>query len=163
MRISAATSLLMAGFFLSGHAVAQDVSADPLYETLRLSEGFLPDPSVVSLTAGGGDDASHLGGGCTGDINNAQPDVDLVYESSGSKRLGIYVKGGIDTTLVINAPDGRWYCNDDFGSSSGTNPGVVFNKPQNGYYNIWVGTYGGGVGSGQVDLLVSEYPPEKVW
>jgi len=34
-------------------ALAQDPNLDPTYRTVRLTEGFTPDPSIVPVTAGG--------------------------------------------------------------------------------------------------------------
>ena len=90
---------------------AQDYSADPTYGTVNLSSGFPEDPYGVSLSSGGSRDASNLGGNCTGYIANA-PDVRLNYDA-GNLPLYIYAGSSADTTLVINAPDGSWYCDDD--------------------------------------------------
>ncbi|MCB2065049.1 MAG: hypothetical protein KDE15_00245 [Erythrobacter sp.] len=117
---------------------AQDFNASPNYETVQLRGGFPDDPYIVYLSSGGGVDASNLGGGCRGYIANA-PDVRLNFEP-GSLPLIISAASGADTTLVINAPDGRWYCDDD--SGEGLNPSVLFSNPQYGRYEIWVGTYG---------------------
>jgi hypothetical protein len=43
-----------------------------------------------------------------------------------------------DTVLLVNTPDGEWHCNDDY---SGLNPALTFEAPQEGQYDIWVGTY----------------------
>lgn len=118
---------------------AQDVEADPNYGTIELSAGFTPDPYGVDLESGGDIDASGLGQPCTGYISDA-PDVRLVY-SIGNYPLMISVQSGADTTLVVNAPDGQWYCDDD-GGNIGANPSVRFNNPMSGRYEIWVGTYG---------------------
>lgn len=123
---------------LSSPAMAQDFNAAPTYETVHLQGGFPDDPYVVYLSSGGGSDASYLGGDCRGYIANA-PDVRLNFEP-GSLPLIISAASGADTTLVINAPDGRWYCDDD--SGEGLNPSLVFSNPQYGRYEIWVGTYG---------------------
>jgi hypothetical protein len=48
------------------------------------------------------------------------------------------VRADSDTTLVINGPDGRWYCNDD---ANGVNPAFRFASPRSGQYDVWVGTY----------------------
>ncbi len=124
---------------LSAPAVAQDINADPIYETVDLAGGFPDDPYVVYLSSGGTNDASRLGSGCRGYIANA-PDVRLYFDP-GSLPLIISVASRADTTLVINAPDGRWYCDDDGGE--GLNPSVAFQNPMYGRYEIWVGTYGG--------------------
>ena len=119
-------------------AAAQDYSQEPSYGSVTLYSGFTPDPYRVNLQSGGSIDAGNLGSPCTGFIANA-PDFRLNYES-GSLPLYITVASGADTTLVINAPDGSWYCNDD---TNGVDPLVTFTQPQSGQYDIWVGTYGG--------------------
>jgi hypothetical protein len=125
---------------LAAPAAAQDTGANPSYGQVNLDAGFTPDPHRVSLSAGGSVDASNIGSPCTGMVANA-PDVRLVY-SSGSLPLIISVNSDYDTTLVVNAPDGLWYCDDD--SGEGVNPSVRFNKPMSGRYEIWVGTYSAG-------------------
>lgn len=120
-------------------AAAQDMGANPSYGTVELNAGFTPDPYQVNVSAGGNTDASNIGSPCTGMIANA-PDIRLVY-SSGSLPLIISANSDFDTTLVVHAPDGLWYCDDDTGE--GVNPSVRFNKPMRGRYEIWVGTYSG--------------------
>ncbi|MGE0596109.1 MAG: peptidase S1 [Hyphomonadaceae bacterium] len=123
-----------------GSAAAQNVNANPNYGTVNLSGGFSPDPYAVNLQSGGSINAqSAISGSCRGFISGA-PDVRLNF-SPGSLPLIISVASGSDTTLVVNAPDGRWYCDDDSGVN-GLNPMVRFNAPMSGRYEIWVGTYG---------------------
>ena len=121
-------------------AAAQDVSADPNYGTVNLRTGFTPDPHVVAVRSGGEINAQTINGSCQGFISNA-PDVRLVFEAGSSLPLILSVAAAADTTLVVNAPDGRWYCDDD-GGEGGLNPMVRFNAPASGRYEIWVGTYG---------------------
>ncbi|MDQ8028600.1 MAG: peptidase [Brevundimonas sp.] len=130
-------------------AQAQDTSAQATYGSVRISSGFAPDPHVVSLTAGGSIDASNLGSPCRGSIARA-PDYEVTY-TAGSLPLYITSTSSSDTTLVVNAPDGRWYCDDD---TNGNNPLVTFNNPRSGTYDIWVGTYGGGTSA--ASLAISE-------
>jgi hypothetical protein len=120
-------------------ASAQNMNATPNYGTLNLRSGFTPDPAVVRVQSGGSLDARTIDSTCAGFIT-AAPDVRLVY-SAGSLPLIISVASGADTTLVVNGPDGRWYCDDD-GGVNGMNPQVRFNRPASGRYEIWVGTYG---------------------
>jgi hypothetical protein len=134
--LAAATALVAA----STAAHAQDTSATATYGEISLSAGFTPDPHTVNLTAGGTIDAANIGASCTGSISRA-PDFEVTY-SAGSLPLYVFVNASSDTTLVVNGPDNRWYCDDD--SNGGTNPQVTFNNPQSGTYDIWVGTYGGG-------------------
>jgi hypothetical protein len=134
-RLLLAASLL-AG--VAGPAVAQDIGAAATYQEIELDSGFSGDPRVISVRAGGSIDASRLGSPCSGFIAGP-PDVRLTYDA-GSLPLIISVAAASDTTLVVNAPDGRWYCDDDSGEAP-LNPMVRFNNPASGRYEIWVGTF----------------------
>jgi hypothetical protein len=136
------TRILAAGIALAamtGSALAQDFNLNPTYGTLNLRSGFTPDPQVVAVQSGGSINAQSLSASCAGFIANA-PDVRLNY-TAGSLPLIISVNSSTDTTLVVNGPDGSWYCDDD-GGSAGMNPSLRFGTPQSGQYDIWVGTYG---------------------
>lgn len=144
---------IVCGSIAAVAAVAQpNWQGSPLYGTHSLSGGFTPDPYRVSVTAGGSSNARTMGlpSGCVGNIAAAQPDVRLNF-SAGSLPLTIKAESSSDTTLIINAPNGQWYCNDD---SNGFNPAVRFSPAMSGQYDIWVGTYGGGTASAQV--LITE-------
>jgi len=104
-----------------------------------LAPGFSPDPYTVSVTSGGGVDVSltsDLPADCTGYVT-AQPDFILDWGEGGTL-LHIYVEGEGDTALVINGPDGSWYCDDD---TSGTDPRVTLKAPRAGQYDIWVASF----------------------
>lgn len=135
-----AAGVALAAVAAAGTAVAQNYNLNPIYGTLNLSAGFLPDPAVVNLQSGGQVNAQSISPSCRGYIANA-PDVRLNYRA-GSYPLIISVASQADTTLVVNAPDGSWYCDDD-GGQYGLNPAVRFNSPMSGQYDIWVGTYSG--------------------
>ena len=122
-------------------AAAQDVDLRPNYGEMTLDAGFPNDPRIVNLRAGGDLSADRISSDCRGYITN-QPDVRLHY-NAGSLPLIISVDSNSDTTLVVNAPDGRYYC-DDVGGMNGLNPSVRFNSPKSGRYEIWVGTYSSG-------------------
>ena len=128
-----------------------DMSLSATYGSHRLSAGFSPDPYVVNMTSGGGNRASDVASGCNGWVASA-PDYELSY-SAGSLPLILSVASNSDTTLMVNGPDGRWYCNDDGGS--GTNPSLRFDNPQSGVYDIWVGSYSQG-GGANANLHISE-------
>jgi hypothetical protein len=121
-------------------AVAQNYNLNPTYGTVQLNSGFAPDPYVVNLQSGGNINASNISASCRGFIANA-PDVRLNYRAGSSLPLIISVASSADTTLVVNGPDGSWYCDDDSGVN-GLNPALRWNNPQSGQYDIWVGTYG---------------------
>ncbi|MGQ4880125.1 hypothetical protein ACOJCM_16275 [Billgrantia sp. LNSP4103-1] len=132
-------ALSMVAAATSAHAQEPDWSAEPSYGSVHLQAGFTPDPWTQSLQAGGSSPVSaKLGPNCTGYIMASAPDVDLHY-TAGNMPLYVSASSGSDTTLVINAPDGRWYCNDDF---NGLDPVVMFQNPPSGMYNIWVGVHG---------------------
>ena len=146
----AATAILAA---TAGVAAAQNYNQNPTYGAVQLNSGFQPDPFRVSLQSGGPIDASQtIGGSCRGFVANA-PDYRVSY-TSGSLPLIISVASGADTTLVVNGPDGRWYCDDD-GGNAGLNPSLRWNSPPSGQYDIWVGTYSN-PGFNPATLTISE-------
>lgn len=131
-------------------AMAQNARLNPISGNVRLNAGFTPDPYRVSVYAGGGTDASRLSSSCAGKISEA-PDFRLTYDA-GSYALSFRTEASADTTLVVNGPDGSWYCDDDGGGS--LNAEVRFNNPRSGVYDVWIGSYGGDLVSGA--LLVTE-------
>ena len=145
--IASAVALALSGMAASA-ALAQNPGAAATSGGMRARAGFTPDPIRVSIYSGGSIDASHLGGACVGMIASA-PDYEFTY-TAGSFPLSFGVVSDGDTSLVINGPDGRWYCNDD---AQGLNPILSWGRPQSGSYDVWVGAVGGGSSS---TLLISE-------
>jgi len=129
-----------------------DFSADPTFGTVELQAGFDPDPNVNELIAGGDDQVTLPG--CNGFILANAPDLRLNYES-GDLPLSIYVTSDVDTTLIINLPNGEWACDDD---THERNPAVTLQSPDSGQYDIWVGTYNQGEGDQGSLLHFTEYP-----
>lgn len=119
-------------------AAAQDFSLDPTFGTLNLFTGYVPDPAVIPLIAGGDIDAAHLGTECVGYVAN-EPDFRVNYEAGTDFPLIISAMSDTDVTLVINDAAGNWLCNDD---TDGFNPVVRIEAPASGQYDIWVGVYG---------------------
>lgn len=137
LRITVSAAAALAA--LAGTAGAQDFTATPSYGSVSLNSGFTPDPYTVDLQSGGSIDVqASLGGSCRGYVANA-PDFSIQY-SSGSLPLIFSVNSGSDTALVINDPNGDWYCDDD--SGEGLNPSLRFGSPSSGRYDVWVATYG---------------------
>jgi len=143
----AATALALT----AGVAAAQDYGLEPTFGTLNLQTGYVPDPAVIPLIAGGDIDASSLGDMCVGYIANA-PDFRVNYTAGADFPLIISAVSEADTTLVINAADGSWHCNDD---TDGLNPAVAFTTPDSGQYDIWVGVYDA-AGTAPAGLYISE-------
>jgi len=121
----------------SAPASSQNVDLDPTYGTTDLISGFQPDPFVVQVQSGGSIDAQSINPGCKGFIASA-PDARVNF-TAGALPLIISVASDADTTLVVNGPDGAWYCDDD-GGQYGHNPALRFSHPQSGQYDIWIGT-----------------------
>jgi hypothetical protein len=118
-----------------------DYSLPSEYGSASLEAGFAPDPYNVDIAAGGAVEVFEaVGENCRGFADTA-PDFDVTYEA-GSFDLYISATTGGDATLAVNAPDGSWWCDDD--SAGSLNPGVRFDAPQSGRYDIWVGTYSEG-------------------
>lgn len=142
--VLAAAAVLAAS---AGMASAQDFSLNPTFGTYALESGFLPDPQSVQVNAGGSIDASSaVSSQCAGMIANA-PDLRLNWSGG---QFSIFVTSNTDTTLVVNGADGQWYCNDDW---DGLDPRVTMSG--SGQYDIWVGTFGGGIAPATVS--VTEY------
>jgi len=120
-------------------ALAQNFELEPYFGQFDLESGFVDDPHIVSIAAGGSLDASDLSSDCVGFISDA-PDVSINYDSS-SLSLNFAAFSEEDITLVINDPLGRWVCNDDFTESDELNPGISFEDPESGKFDIWLGVY----------------------
>ena len=119
-------------------AAAQNPGASGTAGSISRSSGFTPDPITVSIYSGGGIDASQtLGGSCVGMVADA-PDYEFTYDA-GSLPLTFSVASDEDTSLVVNGPDGEWYCVDD---SDGLDPVLRWARPMSGTYDIWVGAVG---------------------
>ena len=114
-----------------------DMAAAATFGEIILRSGFTPDPHNVQITAGGTISASNVANHCSGYIAS-NPDYEVTYRDAGSFPLNFKFRSSGDTTLVINAPDGSWYCDDDSGGNF--NPLVKFPDAMEGVYDIWVGT-----------------------
>ncbi len=133
-------TIALLGVFLVVGALgvgAQDWQLQPTYGDTELAAGFQPDPFEQTVVAGGTIDLSELG--YYGYVAEA-PDFDLRY-TSGEYQLTIKVENtNADTLLLVNTPDGQWHFNDD---SNGLDPAITFSPPQDGLYDIWIGTLNG--------------------
>ena len=130
--------IVIAAGFVSAPSFAQDWSADPTYGDDWRNAGFGANPAEIQIMAGGTIVAgSSIGGVCAGHIANA-PDYNFILLSDDLAALAITAVSVSDVSLVVNAPNGQWYCDDN--SGGGTNPAIVFGEPDDGAYNVWVGT-----------------------
>jgi hypothetical protein len=119
-------------------AACPDWQGQPYFGQIELYAGFQPDPYVRNITAGGTQRLENCGFNATGFVTS-RPDFDLYWRGS-SSQLTIAVESNADAVLLVNAPDGSWFYSDDY---RGTNPAITFQNPQEGLYDIWIGTYDG--------------------
>lgn len=128
-----------------------------VFGTASLPGGFLPDPYSPRITAGGTSSLARCfpNTNWTGFVVN-RPDFRLQYGgNSPTGRLVFRLASNrTDTVLLVNAPDARWYFNDD---SNGTfNSMIVFNNPMAGQYDIWTGSYNRS-SNNPAQLTISEF------
>lgn len=131
---------MLKSFFFAGLSVAvlasagcaQNANANPSDGQADLEGGF-SGAHEVSLVAGGPVDAFEVFEECAGTISDA-PNYTVTYTGND---LRIGVRSEQDTTLVVQAPNGEWLCNDDF---DGYNP-FLYEGYGAGEYKVWVGTY----------------------
>ena len=133
--------LLLLGLLAAPALSAQEApgwNEEPYAQTLTLRSGFSGDPRVVDVTPGGASANPLNGPGCVGYIGY-RPDVVVNY-SAGSFDLTFSASSETDINLVVRAPDGRYYCDDD--SGDGLDPMLTVSNPRSGRYAVWVGVYG---------------------
>lgn len=144
-----ATAIL--GLLVPERARTQDPSLKPTYGEVSLKAGFMPDPYKKKVEAGGPVETKE--GGVTAWVAK-EPDFRLKY-TAGNFALTFYAKSKADTTLLIKAPDGKWYANDD-GPDTGLDPLIKFAKPASGDYHIWVGCLNKDDGTPPAELFITE-------
>jgi hypothetical protein len=124
---------------IAGQAAAcPDWQGTPYFGQIELVAGFTPDPYVLNVTAGGTQRLENCGFSATGFVTS-RPDFDLYWRGS-SAQITIAIESGADAILLVNAPDGSWHYSDDY---RGTSPAITFFNPQEGLYDIWIGSYDG--------------------
>ena len=121
-----------------------------------LNAGFLPDPYVRNITAGGrislANCRPYLGPGWV----VSRPDFRLQYygqSPTGRLTIALEARSNVYTILVVNAPDGSWHYNDDY---RGLNSAIVFFNPMSGQYDIWAGSYYRS-SNNPAQLIITEY------
>lgn len=118
-----------------------DLSAEPSFGSVSLTNGELSEPYFSELISGGSVDVSYLGDSCVG-YAASNPDFRVNLTESGSDLAFVFTADNevSDTTIIINAPDGEWYCNDD-DSDGSLDPGLRFYGAASGQYDVWIGSY----------------------
>jgi len=135
-----------------------DIFAPALFGDHALRTGFLPDPHVIEVEAGGPLQARRSGVESDGDwcvgYVTAAPTVQLEWAGNDG-RLSIFVESDVDTTLSVNMPDGSWRCDDDGGR--GVDAALQFDNADSGVYDIYVGTFGQSAAGSPARLNISEF------
>ncbi len=140
-----------------------DYSLPPSFGSTALVSGFTPDPFTVAVTSGGTVDVvAAMGEACSGVASGyaaSAPDFRLQY-TAGQYILRFFFVSEGDTTMVINAPDGRWYCDDDTGGL--LQPMLTFDPPLSGQYDIWIGSFSAEENiTGSLYITETEATPEN--
>jgi S1-C subfamily serine protease len=110
-----------------------DLTLKPTFGAVALRAGFVPDPYVKTLVAGG---PLHTSLGGVPAWVAQPPDFQLFYTANDVFPLTINVQCAEPTTLLVNLPDGTWIA--DAGAAG--SPSLRFATPRTGRYDIWVGT-----------------------
>ncbi|GGG96259.1 hypothetical protein GCM10007420_09850 [Glycocaulis albus] len=121
-----------------------DVSGQPHHGAHRLRAGFSPNPFAMGVEAGGPvradqalADHTVIEGYCYGYITR-EPTMRLTWTGNGEP-LFISAGSDADTLLLVNGPDGGWWCNDD--GAGDLNPGVTVDDGPDGVYDIYAATF----------------------
>ncbi len=123
-------------------AQAQFLAQPVIFNSLRLHDGFVPDPQKLRGISGGTVLSREKlavrespTGACVGYIDHYADHL-LTLETF-FDYLKLTVKSQGDTVLIVRGPGGVW-CNDD---SQDHNP-VIAGEWQMGNYELWVGSHG---------------------
>ncbi|MEZ4834599.1 MAG: hypothetical protein R2873_21855 [Caldilineaceae bacterium] len=108
------------------------------FAAIDLSAGFPLDPLLISLNGGGDIDVSDWGDECVGFVTEL-PTVTLNWTGE-SDFVEAFFYSDHDPVLVVETPSGEFLCNDDANEAI-LDPVVQIDDPEQGRYNIWVGSY----------------------
>lgn len=137
-------------------------SKDPGFGSVSLNSSALAGMHQHDIISGGDINARYLGGECLGYVASA-PDYRMMLTEEQANLFISFVsnEAGDDTSLLVNAPNGDWHCNDDYEGTS-LNPGLIIQNAAVGQYDIWVGSYladrfiSGTLGLSNTTLLTAE-------
>jgi hypothetical protein len=136
-------------------AAQPNPNLEPNFGSVKLKSGFPNDPFKKQLVAGGGMEV--VKAGVKMNITK-RPDFKLYYTRSDNfDKLHFYVRSKVDTTLLINLPNGKYVADDDSGGN--LNPLITVRNPMSGRYDIWVGTFN--QGNAPATLYITELPVTK--
>jgi hypothetical protein len=113
-------------------------------QAINLAPGFAPDPTTVSVIAGGPVSGSTMGaadGWCAGNYPAA---AQITLTTGAIAGLRIVGRSDQDTTLAIRLADGRVFCNDDGGGypNPALDASIVTGGIPAGTHQVYVGSFG---------------------
>ena len=114
------------------------MAATAPFITMNLAAGYIMDPFFVSIQGGGTLDASDLGEGCTGFVNEA-PALSVDWEGE-ADFFELFYYSDHDPVMVVETPAGDYLCADDANELL-LDPVLQIDDPAQGVYNIWVGSF----------------------
>ena len=124
-----------------------DATQPPSFGVVDIESGFMPDPHEAAVIGGGPIDVNaELGEVCQGAANGfaaSAPDYRLNY-TAGEYLLRLFFVGDADSAMVINGPDGMWYCHEDGGWLRLEAPSITIGT--SGRIDAEGRGYGGGAG-----------------
>jgi hypothetical protein len=145
--------LLAAAAILLGTAGL--AAACPAWQNAGVAGGYVTaqdlwTPNAYNVVAGGSQSLSACGWSHRGHVIS-RPDFEFnIAGLHAYNRLEIRSVASCDTVLLVHAPNGQWYFDDD--SHGNLNPAVNLYSPASGVYDIWVGTYNTGTCGAQLQM-----------
>jgi len=135
-------ALFIGAIGVSAQDEAADPAADAIFGSVNVSAGFVLDPTLLTLIAGGSVPANTLQEDCAGHISSA-PSAVLNLGVADVEMLRLFFFSDDDTTLTVVTPSGEVLCNDDAGAGL-LDPSVDITSPDTGRYAVFVGSYSSG-------------------
>jgi hypothetical protein len=126
---------------------------DPLYDSITLTEGFNPNPHSQYIEVGGDNRIDKCMNTSIQGSVATNPDYFLYYDSSGNSTLTVFLQTSTDSVLLVVTPWDEWLIDDD--SAGNRDASITIANAPSGWYAIWGGSYGGGVGQ-PGDLFFTE-------
>lgn len=149
----AARTLLTSVAMLALTATGALAQLFPQAGTGRLSTDEAGQVSVTVQAGGPLDVRALLGPQCPGFASD-QPNYAVEITGSQQATITFYATSPVDTTMVVQRPNGDWICDDD---SGGNLDPLIRGILDPGTYNIWIGTFSPGR-SAMATLTVSSEP-----
>lgn len=132
-----------------------DPNAPPVLGTRRISPQSTFGDESFMVASGGPLPVANTPGGCAGHVTTYPT---IVFEATAPfPHFQLTVESDGDTTLLVQAPDGSYSCNDDTFS---TDPSITLAAAQAGTYRVWVGSYSAGtMHNGTLRVSSQPYTP----